>query len=93
MLNKIFRQISMASVVLALGLPQVALAYIGPGTGLSAIGSFLALLVGVVAVLIGFLWYPIKRIFGKQNLKEPEIAEGQTDDIVEKQNRVDSKIE
>lgn len=43
-----------------------AQAYVGPGAGLSAIGSFLALVVAVLAAIVGFLWYPIKRIFGKR---------------------------
>ena len=40
-----------------------AFAYIGPGAGLSAIGSVLAFL-GVIGLLfLGFLWYPVKRLF------------------------------
>ena len=39
-----------------------AAAYVGPGAGLTAIGSFLALLSAVVLGIIGFLWYPIKRL-------------------------------
>lgn len=39
-----------------------ALAYVGPGAGLSAIGSFLALAAAVVAAIFGFLWFPIKRM-------------------------------
>ncbi|QGY41973.1 hypothetical protein GM415_03430 [Pseudodesulfovibrio cashew] len=42
--------------------PLDAHAYIGPGAGLSAIGSFLALVAAVVAAIFGFLWYPIKRM-------------------------------
>jgi hypothetical protein len=42
-----------------------ALAYIGPGAGLSAIGVFFALIAGIVAALFGFLWYPIKRLIRK----------------------------
>lgn len=42
--------------------PTVAQAYVGPGAGLSAIGSFLALIFGLFVALIGFVWYPIKRL-------------------------------
>ena len=35
-------------------------AYIGPGAGLSAIGSLLALIAAVFVAIFGFLWYPIK---------------------------------
>jgi hypothetical protein len=38
------------------------LAYIGPGGALSAVGSFLALLAAVVLGVLGFVWYPIKRM-------------------------------
>jgi len=38
------------------------LAYLGPGGALSAIGSFLALLAAVVLAVIGFVWYPIRRL-------------------------------
>jgi hypothetical protein len=38
------------------------LSYIGPGGALSAIGSLLALLAATVLALLGFVWYPIKRL-------------------------------
>lgn len=37
-------------------------AYIGPGAGLSAIGSVLALLGALVLMVVGFVWYPVKRL-------------------------------
>jgi hypothetical protein len=39
-----------------------AFAYLGPGVGLSAIGAFLALIVGVVVAFFGFIWYPLRRL-------------------------------
>ena len=41
--------------------PATALAYIGPGAGLSALGSLIALIGAVLFILVGFVWYPIKR--------------------------------
>lgn len=38
------------------------IAYVGPGAGLSAIGAFLAILAGIVVAIVGFIWYPIKRL-------------------------------
>lgn len=38
------------------------LCYVGPGGALSAIGTFVALLAAVVLAVIGFLWYPLKRL-------------------------------
>ena len=47
-------------------LPVVpAQAYIGPGAGVSAIGTLIALVVGVLLAVIGFVWYPFKRLLRK----------------------------
>jgi hypothetical protein len=42
--------------------PALALGYVGPGTGMSAVGVFLAVVMGIVVALFGFLWYPFKRM-------------------------------
>ena len=48
-------------------------AYIGPGTGLSAIGAVLAVVAGLAVAIFGFFWYPIKRLLGKgKEDQEPE---------------------
>lgn len=46
----------------ACSFPNPAMAYIGPGVGLSAIGAFLAVVAGIIVAIFGFLWYPIKRL-------------------------------
>ena len=52
--------------------PLAATAYIGPGAGLTAIGTVIALIGGVFLALIGFIWYPLKRLLGiKQKKKKP----------------------
>lgn len=43
-------------------LPDHVLAYIGPGAGLGAIVVTIALLLGAVLLLIGLVWYPLKRL-------------------------------
>ena len=43
-------------------LPSSALAYIGPGAGLSAIGTFLAVIGAAILLIVGFVWYPVKRL-------------------------------
>lgn len=45
------------------GLSTAAFAYVGPGTGITAIGSVLALLAGILLAIVGFIWYPLKRLF------------------------------
>jgi len=53
--------------LLGLVLPRLAIAYIGPGAGLTAIGTFLALVAGLLVAIVGFVWYPIKRLIRRLN--------------------------
>ena len=48
--------------LLAWCLPSAAQAYIGPGAGISAVGSLLALMAAVLLAIVGFVWYPVKRL-------------------------------
>jgi uncharacterized membrane protein len=51
-----------------------AFAYIGPGAGITAIGTLFALIGAVLLAIVGFIWYPIKRLFqkNKKNDKKDE---------------------
>lgn len=42
-------------------LPHLVLGYMGPGSGLAAFGSLLAVAAAVVLVFAGFVWYPLRR--------------------------------
>jgi hypothetical protein len=53
---------SVVIVLAACWLPGAAEAYIGPGAGLSAIGSLLALIGAVLLAVVGFVWYPVRRL-------------------------------
>ncbi|MFC1565392.1 hypothetical protein ACFL4B_00385 [Candidatus Neomarinimicrobiota bacterium] len=79
MLNKMSCKVIILSIILTTCLPQTVFAYVGPGTGISAIGSFLALLAGIIVAILGFLWYPIKRLFGKKKPQEPDQIENRED--------------
>lgn len=58
---------------IGVGIVQPALAYLGPGGAVSAIGSALALVAAVVIAIIGFLWFPIKRAWrAMRSRKQPE---------------------
>lgn len=46
--------------------PSVAFAYIGPGAGLSMVGSFLALLGAILLAIFGFVFYPIRRLLRRR---------------------------
>ena len=42
--------------------PDPALAYVGPGAGLTAFGTVLALVAAIGLALVGFVWYPVRRL-------------------------------
>jgi hypothetical protein len=58
-------------VGLAATLSDVAHAYIGPGAGLGAIGTVIAFVGALLLAIVGFVWYPIKRLLRKK--KTPEL--------------------
>jgi uncharacterized membrane protein YdjX (TVP38/TMEM64 family) len=61
-------------VALLLGQPVTAFAYVGPGAGLSIVGSLLALLAAIVIGVFGFIWYPVRRVLRKRKQRQAEIA-------------------
>lgn len=48
--------------LLFLAVPEPAAAYVGPGTGLAVIGAALAVVGSVLLGVVGFVWYPVKRL-------------------------------
>ena len=59
---RLFATCASALGLLFLVLPMPAAAYIGPGAGLSALGSLVALIGAFFLLLAGFVWYPVKRL-------------------------------
>ncbi|MGD8913948.1 MAG: hypothetical protein PVI97_16885 [Candidatus Thiodiazotropha sp.] len=49
-------------VISVLLFPALGHAYIGPGAGLGAIGTAIALLGALILLIVGFIWYPVKRL-------------------------------
>ena len=70
-------------------MPSLAQAYVGPGAGLSAIGSILAFLAAILLLIVGFLWYPIKRLIkGKKDdpdLNQPLTRSTSVKEVSEKE--------
>lgn len=52
-----------AVAALVLAAPDAAWAYIGPGSGLTVIGAAFTLVASVVVAVLGFVWYPMKRLW------------------------------
>jgi hypothetical protein len=44
-------------------MPSLASAYIGPGLGAGALASVLGILAGLLLLVIGVIWYPLKRLY------------------------------
>ena len=66
---------------------QAALAYIGPGAGLTVIGTVIALIGAVLLAIVGFIWYPIKRLRAKLARKPDDKANENADEQPEKQDQ------
>ncbi|MEM8830001.1 MAG: hypothetical protein AAGE96_11665 [Cyanobacteria bacterium P01_G01_bin.19] len=61
-----FISISICALLLVAFVQQPALAYVGPGTGIAALGALLAILAAVIIAIFGFLWFPLKRMMKKR---------------------------
>lgn len=53
----------------AFALPVIG--YLGPGGAVSSIGALLALIVGVLAAILGFIWYPLRRLLHRGKRPKP----------------------
>ncbi len=59
-----------ALLIFAMCYPLAAQAYIGPGAGLSAIGTLVGVVGAVLLAIVGFVWYPVKRMLkGRKKAK------------------------
>lgn len=72
-------------LALALIYPAVAHAYVGPGAGLTAIGTMIALTLALVLAVVGFVWYPIKRLRQKRRIgrHEPRLSDTTREPLVD----------
>lgn len=57
--------LTLATSALLLAEPQTADAYIGPGAGISALGTAMALFFAILLAIVGFIWYPVKRLWAR----------------------------
>lgn len=53
-------------------LPGPAAAYIGPGAGLGAFAVVLALGAGLLLLIVGLVWYPVKRMIKRKRAEHAE---------------------
>lgn len=62
-----------AFFTLLLTISGPAMAYVGPGLGLSALGALIAFVAAILVAIFGFLWFPLRRILRKK--KNAEVSE------------------
>lgn len=70
------RRIATLLLVLSLVRPVPADAYIGPGAALSAFGAAAALIGALLFAIVGFLWYPLKRVWGVVAARRSKVRDG-----------------
>ncbi len=51
--------------VLLLAHSELAMAYVGPGLGAGTVAAVLGVVVGLLMLVVGAIWYPIKRLIRK----------------------------
>jgi hypothetical protein len=53
-------------------IPESSYGYAGPGSIISGIGTLLAVVAAVAAAILGFIWFPLKRLFRKLRSSDDE---------------------
>lgn len=66
-----------AALVLAMQ-PGAALAYIGPGVGLGAIGAVIGVIGSVFLAIFAVVWYPVKRLLKGKKKPASAVKNAQT---------------
>lgn len=64
-ISRVKTAVATAGAALGLLVPTAATAYGGPGSVITGIGAFLAALAAVAAAVLGFLWFPLKKLIRK----------------------------
>lgn len=59
---------------------QPAIAYVGPGLGLGAIGAIIGVVFSVLLAIFAIFWYPIKRWLGIGKRTKPRVDQGRKDE-------------
>lgn len=72
--NRILLTLAVAMTVLAYAGPSYA--YMGPGSGLAAMGSLLSLVGALLLAIVGFVWFPLKRLLRKRSAQASAAGTG-----------------
>jgi membrane protein implicated in regulation of membrane protease activity len=71
--------------------PGIALAYVGPGAGISMLGALWGLLLGIFTAIGVVLFWPIRSMLRKRKAKRAAAAGGATADSAEQMQAADEE--
>jgi len=66
-----------------LALPDIALAYIGPGAGITFIGALIGLVLAVLSAISFILFWPVRRVWRRMKAKKENIEAMERQDAEE----------
>lgn len=78
MLRRLSAALASGAAAFILLFSSPALSYVGPGAGLSVIGTVLALMAASALAIVGFVWYPVKRLRQKKRGARNSAAQRQS---------------
>lgn len=59
------RRLYLIGVTAGLNMAAPVYAYVGPGPGIGAVGTLVAVIAVLVLAIAGAIWYPVKRLLGR----------------------------
>ena len=62
-------RLAILAAVGAIMAPGPALAYVGPGAGLSMVGSLIAVVVAVLVAVLGLLIFPVRMLLKRRRVR------------------------
>jgi uncharacterized membrane protein len=76
----------------ALFCPVIAFAYVGPGAGITMLGSLWGLIIAVIFVLFGLVFLPVKLLRNKLRKKKETAAREEKAELPEQEESVKNDI-
>ncbi len=79
------------TVTAAFFFPGTAMAYVGPGAGLTLIGSLIGLVIAILTALGIILYWPVRALIRRIRGKKPTTATMESDNVQETSPESDTK--
>ena len=75
--------ITLLTITVVLSFPQMVMAYVGPGAGLTLIGSLIGLVIAILTALGIILFWPVRALIRRIRGKQPTTATMESEDVQE----------